>query len=171
MAMEIEQQIKMKVVMSDCRRYRYLYTKVWDENKPGATVIMLNPSKADMVKLDKTVLSLTNYFVSSEFGQFKIANMYSFMCTEPKDLKYKNELLEKVNDSFIQRACEGTDFILIGWGSDHNKRKGRKKEVEQLLRNHSHKLKCFIDSQNKSPRHPRDIADDWRLIDYKFRYI
>jgi hypothetical protein len=37
---------------SKCRRWRYLLWRSWDEKRPAANFLMLNPSTADEVKLD-----------------------------------------------------------------------------------------------------------------------
>jgi len=41
--------------ISDCGRYRYSLTRVWDPGLPRATFCMLNPSKADAKVDDHTV--------------------------------------------------------------------------------------------------------------------
>ena len=42
-------------VFSDCERYRYRLWRVWDEGKPKACFVMLNPSTATHEVLDPTV--------------------------------------------------------------------------------------------------------------------
>lgn len=113
---------------------------------------MLNPSKADMVKSDHTVISLTNYFVDQGYGQLIIPNLFAYMATNPSDLKYRDAAFEKQNDTYIVDACEKSDIVLVGWGSDESKYKTRKKEVHTLLKPYWGKLKCFIDDQGRSPR-------------------
>ena len=44
--------MKTEAVFSEDRRHRYLLRKEWDTKKPKATIIMTNPSTADMLTLD-----------------------------------------------------------------------------------------------------------------------
>ena len=43
---------------SRCRRWRYLLWRRWDESKPVANFLMLNPSTADELKLAPGVLAI-----------------------------------------------------------------------------------------------------------------
>ncbi|WP_185819970.1 DUF1643 domain-containing protein [Salibacterium salarium] len=166
MIKEVEASISKRTVMSEDHRYRYQLTKTWDSTKPCVAVVMLNPSKADMVKSDKTVISLTNYFVDHGYGELVIANLFSYMATDSSDLKHREADFEKQNDAYIVDACEKADIVLVGWGSDDNVHKRRKKEVHALLEPYRRKLKCFTDDKGRSPRHPRDIHPSWRFGNY-----
>ena len=42
-------------VYSDCERYRYALSRVWDETGPRVLFIMLNPSKATERQNDPTI--------------------------------------------------------------------------------------------------------------------
>ena len=42
-------------VYSDCERYRYALTRVWDPLEPRLSFVMLNPSTATEVQNDPTV--------------------------------------------------------------------------------------------------------------------
>ena len=48
--------MKTETVFSDDRLRRYLLRKEWDNKKPKATIIMTNPSFADLLTLDYTTL-------------------------------------------------------------------------------------------------------------------
>ena len=55
-----ESIIKSIVIYSDNEDYRYSIIKIWDEEKPKATFIGINPSIATELIMDKTVMNLTN---------------------------------------------------------------------------------------------------------------
>jgi len=42
-------------VYSDCEKYRYALTRIWDENARKVSFVMLNPSTATEVQNDPTV--------------------------------------------------------------------------------------------------------------------
>ena len=45
-------------VFSKCRRWRYLLWRRWDEKRPSANFLMLNPSTADETQLDPSCTRL-----------------------------------------------------------------------------------------------------------------
>lgn len=90
MVMILEKSIKSTAIVSDDGNYRYRLTRVWDNNKQSATVIMLNPSKANELKSDKTVMNLTNFLIDNNFGSVNIVNLFSYMTTDPSKL-YERE--------------------------------------------------------------------------------
>lgn len=70
--------MRTETVFSDDRLNRYLLRKEWDSKKPRATIIMTNPSAADLLTLDYTTLYiLNNFFIAKGlgFGYQEILNM------------------------------------------------------------------------------------------------
>jgi hypothetical protein len=64
--------LKTEAVFSDDRRHRYILRKEWDAKKPKATIIMTNPSTADMLMMDYTTLYIMNNIVRLDFGTVDI---------------------------------------------------------------------------------------------------
>lgn len=164
-----EKIIESTAVMADNSKYRYRLTRVWDKKREVVGVIMLNPSKANSLKTDNTIMNLTNYLIEKGYGGVDIVNMYAYMCPDPDNLKYRDQLYESLNDNFIVQVAEDRDSFIIAWGLNDYVR--RKREIETLLLPHILKLKCFKDFQGKSPRHPLRISEDWKLVSYQFRFI
>lgn len=158
-------------MLSDDEDYRYKLIRVWDNNKPNAAVVMLNPSKADMLTMDRTVMNLTNYLVENDYGSMTIVNLFSYRTTNPKYLKQRDEIQEALNDEYIRQAFTDSDVIIVAWIRDKDKYVKRKKEVEKLLLEHKYKIKCFKDTKERKIRHPRDLTSDWQLVDYEFIYV
>lgn len=166
----IERTIRSIAILSENNKYRYCLTKVWEENKQRATVIMLNPSKANELKYDKTVMNISNYLIDNDYGSMDIVNLFSYMTTYPNELGRREQKHEKYNDNYIIMAAERSNIIIIAWGSDSKKYITRKKEVENLLMPYKYKLKCFKDEEGKKPRHPRDLGKNWTLDEYDFMF-
>lgn len=158
--------IKSSVTLSDNKEYRYNLSRIWDESKSKATVIMLNPSTADMLKTDRTVMNLTNFLVDKDFGSLTVVNLFAFRATDPDDLKNKKGDFEILNDRFLKKALESADVIIIAWTRGNYK--VRKREVEQMLYGYEDRTKCFLDNKGSKPRHPRDLGRGWSLVDYEF---
>lgn len=172
MVMVLEKSIKSTAIVSDDGNYRYRLTRVWDSNKERVAVIMLNPSKANELKSDKTVMNITNFLIDNDFGSVDIVNLFSYMSTDSSKLHKREEQFERYNNTYIQLAFEEADIIIIAWVRDDTKYiKKRKIEIEKMLIPYKSKTKCFKDSEGIKPRHPRDLGDKWTLEDYDFMYI
>ena len=79
--------MRTDAVFSDCRKYRYALWRVWDESKPVAVFIGLNPSTADEVNDDPTVKRCVNFAQEWGYGGLCMANLFAFMATDPEVLK------------------------------------------------------------------------------------
>ncbi|WP_217582107.1 DUF1643 domain-containing protein, partial [Lysinibacillus sp. GbtcB16] len=75
--------MKCEVFMSDNEKYRYQLTRTWDDTKDNATIIMLNPSKAELFITDKTVMNVQNFLIKNNYGSMTIVNIFSYMTTNP----------------------------------------------------------------------------------------
>lgn len=159
------------VVLSEDDKYRYCLTKIWEENKKRATVMMLNPSKANELKCDKSVMNISNYLIDNNYGIMDIVNLFSYMTIYPNELGQREQKYEKFNNQYITMAAERSDIIIIAWGSDSKKYITRKREVENMFIPYKYKLKCFEDEEGRKPRHPRDLGVKWTLEKYNFMFI
>lgn len=69
---------------SECRKYRYLLWRVWDESKPAAVFLMLNPSTADDVDNDPTVERCQRRVHALGYGSLKVVNIFAYRSTIPQ---------------------------------------------------------------------------------------
>lgn len=166
-----KRNIESVAVMSNNNEYRYRLTRTWDSNKEIVAVVMLNPSKANSLKTDDTIMNLTNYLIDNNYGGVDIVNMYAYMATNPSELQHRDQGYEAYNDSYITEAAAKRDVLIVAWGSDIKKYVKRKREVETLFVPYAHKIKCLEDLQGRSPRHPLLLSTGWKLVSYSFRYI
>ncbi|WP_242210808.1 DUF1643 domain-containing protein [Paenibacillus polymyxa] len=163
--------IESTAVMADNKLYRYRLTRIWEKDKEIVGVVMLNPSRANSLKTDDTIMNLTNYLIDNNYGGVDIVNMYALMATKPSELQNRDQAYEAYNDSHITETAAERDVLVIAWGSDMKKYVRRKREIETLLFPYAHKIKCLEDPEGKSPRHPLLLSKDWKLVPYSFRYI
>jgi hypothetical protein len=167
----IEKKIKSTAIFSDDELYRYQLSRVWDEDKPKATVVMLNPSIADVLITDRTVMNVTNYFIENYYGSITVVNLFAYRTKDPQLLNQRDEAQELINDQYLMESFSDAHTIIVAWVRDKDKYVKRKREVETLLLEFKNKIKCFEDGSGKKLRHPRDLGSDWKLIDYEFMYI
>ncbi|MEO0676544.1 MAG: DUF1643 domain-containing protein, partial [Pseudomonadota bacterium] len=74
-------------VYSDCERYRYMLTRIWDEGGKRALFIMLNPSTATEVQNDPTVERCERRARALGFGAFRVLNIFAWRDTDPRKMR------------------------------------------------------------------------------------
>jgi hypothetical protein len=116
--------VKTEAVFSDDRKHRYLLRKEWEPKKPRATIIMTNPSTADMLTMDYTTLYIMNNIVRLDFGSIDIVNLVSkttlkLNVKDDMDIKPSAENLD-----FILKSAEKSDKVILAWGKlgENNKK-------------------------------------------------
>lgn len=160
--------IEYSAIFSDDSKHRFSLNRIWDIEKEKAVAIMLNPSYADHLKNDLTVLKVTNFLIDQGFGSLSIVNLFSYIATDPKELSNNKDIIRSETNEYIVNSIKETDLVIIGWGSDSQKYISRKKDLKAILAESQIKLKCFRDSEGKMGRHPSRLGNDLELIDYKW---
>jgi hypothetical protein len=162
--------LKTEATFSEDRRRRYILRKEWDAKKPRATIIMTNPSTADMLMMDYTTLYIMNNIVKLDFGTVDIVNLTSKITTK---LDVKNDLeVDEENFNVICKSAEKSDKVILAWGKlGENNKKVR--DVQDILLERLKPFKeklCVIASQNgESGFHPLapQIRFSWILKKYE----
>lgn len=163
--------LKVKAKFSTDRKFRFYLDKIWDEKKPKALFILMNPSKATCLKLDNTLCNIMNHCIDAGYGQMRLVNLFPLMATSPKELSGNLEQKKIENDTEILASLELADTIYVAWGTE-DKYKTRKKEVEQMLFHIQRcPIKCWKDENGQYPKHLRIMGKQWELTDYVFKYI
>ena len=75
----MEQKDNKGAYFSPCRKYRYALWRIWNQNKPYAMFIGLNPSIADEVYDDPTIKRCINYSKSWGYGGVYMTNLFSYV--------------------------------------------------------------------------------------------
>lgn len=150
--------IKCEAVFNDNHTHKFLLKRVWNKNKPLATVIMLNPYDADALMTDTTTyLVINNVARLEEFGGVNIVNLYSVITTK---LIFKwnpdDELNLQENDYYIKKAAEESSKIIIAWGRGVDSNKRLSERAMQVLNNLlEYKEKLFVISDgDRTGLHP-----------------
>ena len=164
--------LKTETVFSDDRLNRYLLRKEWDNKKPKATIIMTNPSDADLITIDYTTLYILNNISKLDFGSVDIVNLSSKVTTK---LNAKLDLdveIEKDNAEFILKSAEKSDKIIIAWGKigENNQRvRMAQDNLLKILQPFKDKLCCIAESEEgESGFHPLapQIRFEWILKNF-----
>jgi hypothetical protein len=116
-------------VYSDCERYRYSLTRVWNDAGSRALFIMLNPSTATEVQNDPTVERCERRARALGFGAFRVLNIFAWRATDPRDMRAAADPVGPENDSAILDSLPWADSVVCAWGT-HGAHLGRGLQVE-----------------------------------------
>lgn len=123
------------VEYSKDKKHRYSLKKIWDSEKPIATIIMLNPrEKTDALYQDKSIILFMNYCIDNNFGGMYVVNLFSIRCDSEialKKISY-NTRFDKSTDKYLREALEKSAKLYIGWGTNNNRLK-RIKQVKKVI--------------------------------------
>ena len=112
------------VEYSKDKKHRYSLKKIWDSEKPIATVIMLNPrEKTDALYQDKSIILFMNYCIDNNFGGMYVINLFSIRCDSEIELKKisYDMRFDELTDKYLKKALEESAKVYIGWGTNNNR--------------------------------------------------
>ena len=138
---------------SPCRRWRTLLWRRWDESKPVANFLMLNPSTADEVKLDPTCSRARDYAQRWGFGSIHITNIFAWRATDPEEMKAVKDPVGPGNDAAIVRAAREAAIVVCAWGN-HGAFLDRSCRVIALLKEKKVQLHALRVNAGGEPAHP-----------------
>lgn len=138
---------------SACRRWRTLLWRRWDEAKPAANFLMLNPSTADETVLDPTCARARDYTARWGYGALLVTNVFAWRATNPDEMKAALDPVGKGNDGAILRAARKSAIVVCAWGN-HGAHLERSQAVLRLLRNAGVALHALRLNANGEPAHP-----------------
>jgi hypothetical protein len=141
--------VKKDAIFSLCRTYRFALWRIWDEARPYAMFIGLNPSTADEKEDDPTIKRCVHYAKSWGYGGICMANLFALRATNPGDLYTSSEPIGKDNDKWLLSLSKDAGIAVAAWGND-GMHLGRSKAVLGLIKN----LHCLNLNKTGEPAHP-----------------
>jgi hypothetical protein len=144
-------------VYSDCERYRYSLTRIWDSQGGRVMFVMLNPSTATEIQNDPTVERCERRARALGFGAFRVTNIFAWRDTDPRAMRAAPDPVGPGNDAAIRAGAGWADRIIAGWGT-HGEHLARGAQVETLLRQTSPSLFHLGLTMAGHPKHPLYIA-------------
>ena len=148
---------KSKAVYSDCEKYRYSLTRIWDEEAKKLHFVMLNPSTATEIQNDPTVERCERRARTLNFGAFRVTNIFAWRDTDPKKMKCAIEPVGLLNDDAILSGCNWGDCTIAAWGN-HGIYLRRGFDVMELLRKSGKPIFHLGISKTGQPKHPLYIS-------------
>lgn len=155
-------------LFSRCGRYRYRLTRRWDQSKPLAAFVMLNPSTADATIDDPTIRCCIRLAKREGFGGIYVVNLFAFRTPDRTRLASVPDPVGPENDRHIHATVRSANACILAWGGylTHPDRANR---VLALLKNTTTPLKCIEligPAGNRQPRHPLYLRRTATLVDF-----
>ena len=144
-------------IFSECKKYRYALWRIWDYSKDIVTFICLNPSTADQVNNDPTVIRCINYAQDWDYGGMYMMNLFAYRATKSKDMMMAIDPVGPANDRWLKEIGHKSSIVIAAWGVCGGYR-DRDREVIKLIGN----LYCLILTKEKYPGHPLYLKGDLR---------
>ncbi len=144
-------------VYSDCERYRYALTRIWDEAGTRVLFVMLNPSTATEIRNDPTVERCERRARALGFGAFRVCNIFAWRATDPREMRAAPDPVGPENDAAILEGADWADRIICAWGT-HGAHLDRGPAVERLLRGTGRPLLHLGLTRAGHPKHPLYIG-------------
>jgi hypothetical protein len=148
--------------MSEClfsedRRYRYLLIHRWGDQAPERPClwIALNPSLADEVRLDRTLIRIRGFSATAGFNTLYVMNLFAFVASHPQALRQEPNPIGDENDHYLLEFLDKISSIFVAWGTEGRFR-DRDVEVMKFLQGRS--PRCLGLTKNGQPRHPLYIT-------------
>jgi len=146
-----------EAIYSECERYRYALTRVWDADGKRVLFIMLNPSTATEVQNDPTVERCERRARALGFGAFRVLNIFAWRATDPRDMRAAADPVGPDNDAMIVESLPWADQVICAWGT-HGAHLNRGPEVAAMLRAQGTPLHHLGLSKQGHPKHPLYIG-------------
>jgi len=140
-------------LFSSCRRWRYLLWRRWDEAKPVANFLMLNPSTADEVKLDPSCTRARRYAERWGYGALIVTNLFGWRATDPDEMKAARDPVGRGNDRAIVAAAREAAIVVCAWGN-HGAHADRSSKILPKLRSAGVALYALRLNGSGEPAHP-----------------
>ena len=155
-------------LFSKCRSYRWILKRELISGQKSIVFIGLNPSKANSVNNDRTLIRIVNFCSRWNYKNIYVINLFGLISKSPSNLSKSLDPVGTNNDLITLNALEfwrkniNCD-LWLGWG-EKGKLYRRDREVLKLIRdfsnsksnedNVSKRILSLGFSKNGSPRHP-----------------
>src|ERR1044072_5112454 len=134
---------------SDCRKYRYVLWRIWEDSKPAIQFIGLNPSTASEQQDDPTIRRVIRFAKDWGYGGIYMTNLFAIVSSDPGILLTCEDPVGRNDDYLLEVARICKYDALFAWGNF--------KQAEQraiVVSNMFAKPKVLGFNKNGSPKHP-----------------
>lgn len=152
--------MKRAAIFSDCRNFRYALCRIWDDSKPIAMCIGLNPSTANSENDDPTIRNLIRILTNLGFGGLQMANLFGLISPDPEALRMCPDPV-KENDKYVHNLSQQCATIVFCWGNFKQAEYRAKKFIKMFPG-----AMCFGKNSSGTPKHPLYLKATSTLIPF-----
>jgi hypothetical protein len=150
----------------DCYRYRLVRT--WDETKPHALFIMMNPSTADPSVDDPTVAKCGRFARAWGYGGIYVGNTFAYRATDKKRLGRIADPVGPDNDKHLIAMAELAAIVIFAYGQpSHKALRERGPLLAKILVAKGIKPHVLKLSKGGTPWHPLYLLETLKPVVWK----
>lgn len=112
-------------------------------------MIGLNPSTADEVEDDPTLIRCINFAKSWGYGGVCMTNLFAYRATDPNDMKAAADPVGASNNRWLTRLAKEAGIVVAAWGNDGDYL-NRASQIKNKIPN----LYCLKMNKSGEPAHP-----------------
>jgi len=148
-------------IISPDGKYRYQLSRIYDEDLLPVAFVGLNPSTADEVKDDRTIMKCLQYSKKWGYGGFHMVNLFAYRSKNPKDLLTVNDPIGEDNNFHLKEIFGKVGKVVCCWGN-YGKYKDRNIEVLKMI----DEPYCLRINKSGEPSHPLYLTEYIDPLDY-----
>lgn len=150
-----------RAAFSRCGTYRYALWRRWDDARPDALFVALNPSTADHRQDDPTIRRCIGFARDWGYGGLIVANLFAFRTPLPAVLRQAPAPVGPRNDRWLERLAGEAGLVVAAWGA-HGELADRAAAVAPRLG----VCHCLGLTAGGAPRHPLYVRKDTPLLPF-----
>jgi hypothetical protein len=149
------------------QEYRYSLTRTWEESKPNALFVLMNPSEATPDIDDPTVAKCCRFAQAWGYGGIVVANTFAYRCTDQKRLLEVPDPIGPDNDQHIVEMAKKAAVVVFAYGKPkHKQLRSRGADLARLLiakaNVQPHFLRLLKDGS--TPEHPLYLPETLKPV-------
>ena len=150
---------------SECERFRYSLSEVWETERPLVMFLMMNPSVAGPEHADPTLIKTGKYARAWGYGGQLVGNVHAYRVTDSGLLVEAEDPVGPENDAALLRMARRAEVVVLAFGLPPKPLRPRAATVIEMLRG-TVPLKYLHKTKNGTPCHPLYLRGDLRPIDF-----
>lgn len=150
---------------SDCTRYRYGLSEIWDERLPLVMFLMMNPSVAGTEHADPTLIKTGKFARRWGYGGQLIGNVHGYRVTNSKLLATVRDPVGPLNDEILLQLARKAKIVVLAYGLPPGTLRHRAVQVVEALQGNA-SLKYLRLTKDGTPAHPLYLPPELIPLDF-----
>ncbi|OGQ59697.1 MAG: hypothetical protein A3J24_01360 [Deltaproteobacteria bacterium RIFCSPLOWO2_02_FULL_53_8] len=152
---------------SECDKYRYELSEIWDRSKPLVLWILMNPSVACLDYSDPTLRKTGRFARAWGYGGQLVGNVHAYRATNRRKLLGVVDPVGPENDKSILSMASLAQTVVLGYGHPPKAIKSRGQKVAQMLSHHPALCYLKLAKDGITPWHPLYLPADLCTTPYR----